>query len=171
MMCTVFQLRGLFAAALLASCGGAAPTPPPVTEASGWAVEAPIVHVSDVDAAFEYYCSELKFRCDPALKFPGVRPEEGSIYAIVEREGIEVHLQIRRTPQPPREAHEVDFIVSVRDARVLFSEFKEQRIKFVRLLAPTPWGSREFTIEDPFGNRATFTSKLEAHETSQARNG
>lgn len=180
---TVFQLRRLAAglAWLTLSCGGSdskeRETPPALDHAGvpapgrGWTITAAVANVPDVDAALPYYRDRLGFRSDPDLVFPGVDPGEGSIYAILERQGARVDLQIRRGRVSRRQSHEVDFVVGVDDARALFHEFRARDVDFTRRLEQTRWGTREFTIEDPYGNRITFSSSSNAEGTGAKRDG
>jgi uncharacterized glyoxalase superfamily protein PhnB len=112
-----------------------------------------------VNDALEYYCKVLQFRCDSRLTFFGVIPSEGPVYAVVTRQVLAVHLQIRRglDRRAPREGHEVDLIVKVEDVDALFADFSARGVHLVRRLPATSTAAREFTLEDPFGNRLTFS--------------
>lgn len=66
------------------------------TANSHWQV-APVLGVPNVRQAAEYYREVLGFHVDPEHGvFQPVADEPGGVYGIVDREGVRVHLQIRR---------------------------------------------------------------------------
>ncbi len=60
---------------------------------------APVLGCADVQAMAEWFRDVLGFALDEARIF-SLDPHEGASYAIVERDGMEVHLQLRRVPGP-----------------------------------------------------------------------
>ena len=117
--------------------------------------------VHDVERAVDYFVNGLGFE-RPSHVFGS---ETEKVYAIVRRDGIEFHLQIRRAPTTSeRGQHDGDAYVFVPDARDLRNEFVGRGVKFVRDLEAEPYGLLDFTIETPFGHRLTFGSELDAKE-------
>lgn len=125
-----------------------------------WSV-APILGVRHVTRAKEYYCERLGFDC-PGGVFMGVGDdEEGGVYAIVERDGIMLHLQIRRREIYPdaRERIETDVYAYVEDADVLYADFEKRGANILRRLVDNRnYGLRDFMVEDLDGNRLVFGS-------------
>lgn len=105
---------------------------------------APTLGVRDVKKAAEYYTNVLGFEC-PNGVFEGVAPGEGGVYAIVNRDGVEVHLQIRRREvfAGERERIEGDVYLFVPDADALFEEFRAKGVTIHRAPedAPTVCGT------------------------------
>jgi uncharacterized glyoxalase superfamily protein PhnB len=114
----------------------------------------PILPVRDVDSAIEFYTEAmgfgLSFRdCSAPDKYVGVR-----------RGGVELHLQYQRDEDMPKPGTLlIRFIVDDPDA--LFAEYKERVVADERTrVQDKPWGTREFTVQDPNGHRLTFYRDL-----------
>jgi uncharacterized glyoxalase superfamily protein PhnB len=58
----------------------------------------------------------------------------------------------------------VDWAHRVQDAGLTLSEFGQRGIKPNNPLTATPWGTTEFMLTDPDGNRLRFASELEAQQ-------
>lgn len=141
---------------LLGACAGPsrASAPPSAT----WEA-APILGVRDVRAALHYYTRVLGFRA--VLFVDGVDANEGGVYAIVERSQARLHLQARRSEAPqPRDSIASDAYVSVADVDALFDECSRKGVRLVRPLQQDGDARRDFTIEDPDGNRVVFGSEV-----------
>lgn len=126
---------------------------------ANWMVS-PVLRARDVAAAVDYYTNVLGFRCANG-PIPGVDPEEGAIYAILDRAGVGLHLQIRRQEPHPstRESIASDVYFYVDDASALEAEFLEAGVRFHRrLVRDNPYGLIDFVVEDPDGNRLVFGS-------------
>ena len=81
---------------------------------------APILGARDVKRATEHYRDTLGF--EVTSLFEGVG-DDGGVYGIVNREGLTIHLQIRRRELPSnRERIESDVYLYVEDADALFKE-------------------------------------------------
>lgn len=122
-----------------------------------WRV-APCLGVKSVAAAVDYFVEQLGFARPERLYGPA--GEE--VYAVTCRDGIEVHLQIRRGGVFPtdRRSDDGDAYFFVPDADALRAEFGSRSVKVVRDLLSEPYGLRDFTIETPDGHRLTFGSEL-----------
>lgn len=125
-----------------------------------WKV-APMLGVGDVEKAVDYYVDELGFE-RPTHVFGS---ETEKVYAIVRRDEVEIHLQIRRSPMAlKRGLHDGDAYIFVPDAKELRDEFAGRAVKFLRDLEAEPYGLLDFTIETPFRHRLTFGSELDAKD-------
>jgi uncharacterized glyoxalase superfamily protein PhnB len=120
----------------------------------------PVLGVRNVRAAVEAFVKQLGFRVVGA--FPGIDPAEGLIYAIVERGGCELHLQIRRRElwTAPRISIENDVYVHVADADALHAELAARGAEILRRPEDQPYGRRDFTVAAPEGYRLIFGSPL-----------
>jgi uncharacterized glyoxalase superfamily protein PhnB len=130
-----------------------------------WTV-APMIGVLDVAKAVRYYETTLGFVCRPESIYGGVG-DEGPVYAIVRREGVALHLQIRRRPLvlEMREAHEGDAYLYVSDVDALYDEYKAKGVKIHRELQDEPYGVRDFTLETPDGHRIAFGTAMDEPAT------
>ncbi len=128
-------------------------TPVSVCAMVGWQV-APILGVSNVPEAVDFFVEQLGF--SPPARLYG--PPHERVYAIVHRDGVNVHLQIRRNADAPgpREAHEGEAYFFVPDVDALHTEYAAKGVQFLRGLQDEDYGVRDFTIETPFGHRLTF---------------
>lgn len=121
---------------------------------------APILGCRDVQAAADWFATELGFDCPGGVLRP---PGEGAaVYAIVFREGAGVHLQIRRRPVflSERPSFEGDGYVFVGDADALHTEFAARGVAVLREPQDEPYGLRDFTIATPQGHRLAFGAPL-----------
>ncbi len=121
---------------------------------------APILGVSDVNAAAHYWCDVLGFELSGPI-FAGVgEPEAGGVYAIVQRNGCEVHLQIRRlTPPDParaRERSETDIYLRVDDLPAVYDDLLQRGAEVWGPPKRAPYGILEIRVTDPNGYRLTF---------------
>ena len=78
-------------------------------------------------------------------------------YAIVERDGVALHLfedKLHRSA-----ATGVHLFTP--DLAELYEEFAGRGIKFTQEIERKPWGNRDFRIKDDFGNELKFTEPLD----------
>lgn len=130
-----------------------------------WGV-APMLGVDNVVQAVDYYVDVLGF--DRPSHIFGAEDEK--VYAIVRRGGIEIHLQIRRSPEVrTRGPQDGDAYVFVPDAEVLRDEFAKSGANITRDLEAESYGLVDFTIETPFGHRLTFGSELAPEDVPPVR--
>ncbi|HEX6884051.1 MAG TPA: glyoxalase superfamily protein [Planctomycetota bacterium] len=128
-------------------------------ESRSWRI-APILGVARVRPAAEYYRDVLGFRLDPERGvFQPVADEPDGVYAIVERDGASVHLQIRRGERAARPAQrgafERDVYVYVDDIDALHADLVRRGAK-VQPPRRAPYGIRECEVEDLDGHRLAF---------------
>ena len=111
---------------------------------------APQLLVSDVARSMTYF--EL-------LGFTFGEPWDG-FYAIGTRDGLELHLnEASRSDaeRAHRRAHEhLDAVAGVDGIEALHAECIAHGVRITRALADTPWGTKDFYVEDPDGNIVCF---------------
>jgi uncharacterized glyoxalase superfamily protein PhnB len=77
-------------------------------------------------------------------------------YAIVERDGVALHLfEDRLHRSAPTGIHL--FTPSLDE---LYEEFAARGLRFTQKIERKPWGNRDFRIKDEFGNELKFTEPL-----------
>ena len=111
----------------------------------------PVLRMFDVAKAREFYLDFLGF----TLAFEHRFGDNFPLYMGVSRAGCQLHLSEHHGDAAPG-AHvriETDEIVTF--AAELAA--KDYRYAKPGVPAATPWGTRELTVTDPFGNRLTFT--------------
>jgi uncharacterized glyoxalase superfamily protein PhnB len=113
----------------------------------------PFVFVRDVHAACTYYVETLGFE----LAFDYGNPP---FYAEVERDGV--RLCVRHTDAPmidPELARREEVVIAslqVTDAKAMYLELQNAGAVFSKTLRAEPYGTREFIVDDPDGNRMLF---------------
>jgi len=120
---------------------------------------APILGVRDVRKTAEYYRDVLGFRLDPEHGVcQPTADEPGGVYAIVERGGAMIHLQIRRGDLPSRERQtfERDVYLYVTGLDALHADLEARDANIVQPPRNAPYGIREMVVEDPNGYRLAF---------------
>ena len=115
----------------------------------------PVLVYPDVRAAVEWLEQALGFEERVQIgedHRSQMRFGDGALIVADVREGQ------RRAPGPDDLTHQV--MVRVEDARAHFEHVREQGAKI--LMEPTDfeYGERQYTIEDPWGHRWTFTETL-----------
>jgi len=107
---------------------------------------APEIPAADVKRAVDFY-AQLGFA--KVFEIPGE-------YAIVERDGIALHLFRAEPGQSPAGVH-----IFTPDLEELFAEFEASRVEFVQRVERKAWGNREFRVRDEFGNVLKFTEPVD----------
>ena len=126
---------------------------------SAWAI-APILRVADVRAAAAHYRERLGFEVPDDAIVDGIG-EEGAIYAIASRDGVEVHLGRARSgwkidPGEPPNALGAYIVVS--DVRTLHAELRERGAEILQAPTIEPWGHLAIVVRDLDGYLLTFAS-------------
>lgn len=117
--------------------------------------------VKSVRKSAEYYRDVLGFSLDPidGVFQPSVEEPDG-VYAIVKLGNAWIHCQIRRedsdTTSANRSTIERDVYVMVENVDEEYSKLVQNGAKIFQSIHTTPYGMREFTIEDPNGFRQSF---------------
>lgn len=126
-----------------------------MTGRTPWQV-VPVLGARDVEATAAFYRDILGFELTSLVAGVG---EEGAVYALLQRDGVEVHLQIRRRELgAARERIERDVYVRVPDADAAYRELCARGARPKTAPQRTRYGLREFELEDPNGVRVSFGS-------------
>lgn len=116
----------------------------------------PTLQVSDMRRSLSFFEGSLGFRCTFKVH-DDLHPEIP--YAIVERDDVEIHLQLSR-----EKAGTSSCWITVTDADATFAEVQEARVTVTRPIENASYGSRDFTIADPDGNSIGFGQSRDSGE-------
>jgi uncharacterized glyoxalase superfamily protein PhnB len=111
----------------------------------------PILRIFDEAKAREFYVSFLGFKIDWEAQFaPGI-----PLYAQISRGDCRIHLSEHHGDGTPG-----TFVrVTVTDLDALHAEVTAKLYRYNRpAIQDMPWGTREMTTNDPFGNRVIFVA-------------
>lgn len=113
----------------------------------------PILRIFDEAKAREFYVGFLGFKVDWEHRFePGL-----PLYLQVARDGCVLHLSEHHGDCCPGAAMRIE----VGDIDAYQAELAGKGYGYARPdIADTPWGSRDMSVQDPFGNRLTFTNAI-----------
>lgn len=113
----------------------------------------PILRIFDEAKAKEFYVDFLGFSVDWEHRFEDGLP----LYVQISKDSCVLHLSEHHGDCSPGAALriETDEIESFHQ-QLLAAGYKYAR----PALEETPWGSKDMSISDPFGNRLTFTSAI-----------
>jgi catechol 2,3-dioxygenase-like lactoylglutathione lyase family enzyme len=130
-----------------------APRPARAAAASRLTKGIPVVFVSEVGAAAEFYRDRLGF----AIDFLHGQP---AFYASVSRDEPSIHLRFVHQPAfvvGLREQEQlISAFVAVANVKGLFREYEARNVPFVHRLKKEPWGQSSFIVRDPDGNWLCF---------------
>ncbi|WP_068826085.1 glyoxalase superfamily protein [Pseudomonas sp. BMS12] len=113
----------------------------------------PILRIFDEAKAREFYLDYLGFRCDWEHRFAPGMP----LYLQVSRDGCVLHLSEHHGDACPGAALRIE--TDALDA--LHQELERKDYAYARpAIEAMPWGSRDMSVRDPFGNRLTFTDAI-----------
>jgi len=115
------------------------------------ALAVPILPVRDLMRAIEFY---------RRLGFTAKRYRDGDFYAVIQRDGRQLHLS--KTPElvPENNFVRVYFYLHDGTAAALEAECRAAGMAIVEPLAPREWKMNEFVLRDPDGNRLIFGESL-----------
>ena len=113
----------------------------------------PILRMFDVPKAKEFYVDFLGFTVDWEHTFgPGL-----PLYMQVSRDGCVLHLSEHFGDATPGSAMRIE----TSDVDAFHAELTAKQYKHARPGIETmPWGTRDMSVKDPFGNRLTFTTAI-----------
>lgn len=112
----------------------------------------PILRSFDETKAREFYVDFLGFTVDWTHRFEPTLP----LYMQVSREGCVLHLSEHHGDCSPGAA----LRINTPGLDALHAELSGKNYGFARPgIEAMPWGSREVTVRDPFGNRLVFTQE------------
>ena len=113
----------------------------------------PVVFVSDVPAAVEFYRDQLGFAIDFLHGHP-------AFYASVSRDEACLHLRLVHQPAFVAGLQEQEQLLSaflaVDNVKELFTEYEARKVSFIHRLRKEPWGQSSFIVRDPDGNWLCF---------------
>ena len=115
----------------------------------------PIFRMFDVHKARDHYIGYLGFELVFEHRFSDTAP----LYMGLERDGVSLHLSEHHGDCTPGGAVRIE----VRDIEAFHAELQSKGYKYANPGIETPpWGSREVSVKDPFGNRITFWEAADA---------
>jgi uncharacterized glyoxalase superfamily protein PhnB len=113
----------------------------------------PILRIFDEAKAKDFYLGFLGFKVDWEHRFEAGLP----LYMQVSRSGCVLHLSEHHGDCSPGAAMRIE----TDQIEALQAELAAKRYKYARPeIEDTPWGSRDLSVRDPFGNRLTFTNAV-----------
>lgn len=113
----------------------------------------PILRSFDEAKARAFYVDYLGFRVLFEHRFHDGAP----LYMGLTRDSCELHLSEHHGDACPGSSMRI----GVKDVDALCAELNAKPYAFARPeVHEMPWGTRDFTVTDPFGNRLTFTSAV-----------
>jgi uncharacterized glyoxalase superfamily protein PhnB len=113
----------------------------------------PILRIFDETKAKEFYVDFLGFKVDWEHRFePGL-----PLYMQISKDGCVLHLSEHHGDCSPGAAMRIK--TSELDA--FHAELASKRYKYARPgIEEMPWGTRDMSVKDPFGNRLTFSTAI-----------
>jgi uncharacterized glyoxalase superfamily protein PhnB len=113
----------------------------------------PILRIFDEAKAKEFYVEFLGFKVDWEHRFePGL-----PLYMQVSKDGCVLHLSEHYGDCSPGAAMRIE----TRDLDGFHAQLASKLYKYARPgIEETPWGTRDMSVKDPFGNRLTFTTAI-----------
>jgi uncharacterized glyoxalase superfamily protein PhnB len=113
----------------------------------------PILRIFDEAKAREFYLEFLGFKIDWEHRFEAGLP----LYMQVSRDACVLHLSEHHGDGSPGAAMRIE----TSDLDALQAELMKRQYKYARPGIETmPWGTRDMSVKDPFGNRLTFTTAI-----------
>jgi len=113
----------------------------------------PILRIFDEGKAREFYVDFLGFTIDWEHRFEAGAP----LYMQVSKDECVLHLSEHYGDGIPGAALRIE----TDDVDAFQAELMSKRYKYARPgVEDMPWGTRDMSIKDPFGNRLTFTSAI-----------
>ena len=115
----------------------------------------PIIRIFDEAKAREFYVDFLGFGVDWEHRFAPDLP----LYMQVSRGGCVVHLSEHHGDASPGSAMRIE----TNGLDEFHAELHAKAYRYARPgIEDMPWGSRDMSVTDPFGNRLTFTTRIGA---------
>ena len=114
----------------------------------------PILRIFDEQKAREFYVDFLEFNVDWEHRFEDDFP----VYMQISKDGCHIHLTEHHGDCCPGSAVIIDIKgLESYQQNLLSKNYKYSRPGYEK----TEWGTLEMTICDPFGNRITFSQRLD----------
>lgn len=113
----------------------------------------PILRIFDEAKAREFYIDFLGFKIDWEHRF-----EEGlPLYMQISKDDCIIHLSEHHGDGSPGAAMRIE----TTELEAFQKQLLAKNYRYARPgIEETPWGSRDMSIRDPFGNRLTFTNTI-----------
>lgn len=113
----------------------------------------PILRIFDEAKAKAFYLDFLGFQVDWEHRFePGL-----PLYLQVSRGNCVLHLSEHHGDASPGAALRIE----AQDLDALHAELNAKQYPYARpSIEAMPWGTRDMSVKDPFGNRLTFTTAI-----------
>lgn len=113
----------------------------------------PILRIFDEATAREFYVDFLGFKVDWEHRFELGLP----LYMQVSKDGWVLHLSEHHGDCSPGAAVRIE----TGDLDAFHAELSSKHDKYARPgIEEMPWGTRDMSVKDPFGNRLTFTTAI-----------
>lgn len=113
----------------------------------------PILRIFDEAKAREFYVGYLGFRIDWEHRFAPGMP----LYLQVSRDSCVLHLSEHHGDACPG----ATLRIATEDIDDLQRELQQKRYGYAHAtIEAMPWGSRDMSLRDPFGNRLIFTDSV-----------
>lgn len=117
------------------------------------ATSIPVLRIFDEAKAHEFYVGFLGFTVQWQHRFGDDFP----LYQSIRRDDVELHLSEHHGDACPGSYVRIE----VQDIEALHAELTAKHYKFARPgLETMPWGMREVSVGDPFGNRIAFYERI-----------
>jgi len=113
----------------------------------------PILRIFDEAKAREFYVDFLGFTIDWEHRFEVGLP----LYMQISKDGCVIHLSEHHGDCSPGAALRIE----TSDLEEFQRQLLARNYKFARPgIEDMPWGTRDMSVKDPFGNRLTFTAAI-----------
>ncbi len=113
----------------------------------------PILRIFDEAKAKKFYIDFLGFKVDWEHRFEKTLP----LYLQISKDDCILHLSEHHSDCSPGAALRIEASELTKfQQQLLAKQYKYARPNIVE----TPWGSQDMSINDPFGNRLTFTDAI-----------
>jgi uncharacterized glyoxalase superfamily protein PhnB len=122
----------------------------------------PILRIFDEAKAREFYIDFLGFTVDWEHRFEADLP----LYMQISKDDCVLHLSEHHGDGNPGATMRVE----TSELEAFQQELAAKRYKYARPgIEEMPWGTRDMSVRDPFGNRITFTSAISASQAGARR--
>ena len=113
----------------------------------------PILRIFDEAKAREFYVDFLGFKVDWEHRFQAGLP----LYMQISKDSCIIHLSEHHGDCNPGAAMRIE----TEQLEAFQKQLAAKKYKYARPeIEEMPWGSRDMSVRDPFGNRLTFTSAI-----------
>ena len=113
----------------------------------------PILRIFDEAKAKEFYVGFFGFKVDWEHRFAPDLP----LYLQVSRDNCVLHLSEHHGDGSPGSALRIESS----DVDALLAELEAKTYRYAKpSIEDMPWGTRDMSVTDPFGNRLTFTTAI-----------